>query len=138
MHIGVGEKVDEYGRLYVAPTRNGYVLSLLTEEQYEANKDANNKFTFTPPYRAAGPYRIVFYSKDLHVLIPMEQLRRLLDNRQEIEPKQKKCSVCGQQKATRVFYKNRGQKDGRDNLCSLCRRKLNKETYAARKEENKS
>ena len=39
---------------------------------------------------------------------------------------QKRCSTCKTVKATDEFYRNRGTKDGLDNVCKSCRREHNK------------
>ena len=40
----------------------------------------------------------------------------------------KRCSHCGETKATSEFHKNHGQKDGLDHRCKTCASKVNRKT----------
>lgn len=49
----------------------------------------------------------------------------------------KKCSVCRELKEKTEFYRNKGHRDGFDNLCKSCRQASRKVQYEENKEVEK-
>jgi len=47
-----------------------------------------------------------------------------------------RCSRCGEHKTRDKYYKNASHKNGRDNICKLCRKKFN-DDYAGRRSQQK-